>query len=29
MVYEILDTAVFIIAVLHGARRWPFWFRQE
>jgi toxin ParE1/3/4 len=29
VVYEILDTAIFIIAVLHGARRWPFRFREE
>jgi toxin ParE1/3/4 len=29
VVYEILQTAVFIIAVLHGARRWPSRFPVE
>jgi toxin ParE1/3/4 len=29
VVYEILEPAVFIIAILHGARRWPSRFPQE
>jgi toxin ParE1/3/4 len=29
VVYEILETVIFIIAVLHGARRWPFRFPEE
>jgi toxin ParE1/3/4 len=29
VVYEILESAVFIIAVLHGARRWPRHFVDE
>ncbi len=29
VVYEIRESAVFIIAVLHGARRWPYRFPKE
>jgi toxin ParE1/3/4 len=29
IVYEILESAVFIIAILHGARRWPSRFIDE
>jgi len=29
VVYEILESAVFIIAILHGARRWPRHFIDE